>query len=139
MKITRVLAVISFALLLALGCNRGESSHAGANEPPSREFDADLRRDLRSYFQGSAVAYELLRNEPAKRGIAHPNYYAWVRATAPDGAVREGAVRLTAVDRTHFEVSDFVTVDAIRANPDALEQIFPAPLCPGIRDRAQAH
>ena len=135
MKI-RVLSTIALALLLVAGCHRGESSHAGADVPPSREFDADLRRDLRSYFQGAAVAYELLRNEPTQSGIAYPKYYAWVRATTPDGAVREGAVRLSAVDRKHFEVSDFVTADAIRANPDAVEQIFPAPLCPIIRERA---
>lgn len=135
MKIVRLLAAIAIALLLAAGCHHDES---GGGAPPSRQFDADLRRDLRSYFQGAAVAYELLRDEPLQSGIAHPKYYAWVRATAPDGAIREGAVRVSAVDRTHFEVMDFITADAIRANPDAVEQIFPAPLCPGIRERAHA-
>ena len=134
MKMARALLFVLAAVLLCAGCSR-ESSRAAVNAP-SEEFDAALRRDLRSYFQGAAVAYELLRDERAQGSIAHAKYYLWVRATAPDGQIREGALRVIAVDKTHFEVMDFITADAIRANPDAVEQIFPAPLCPAIRERA---
>src|SRR5262249_12717365 len=99
-----------------------ENSHIDGNVPPKGEFDRILRRDLESYFESQGhqlvtVEYELLRNGPTQAGIAYPKFYAWVRAHAEDAVLEQGAVRLAAIDRTRFRVTDFISEPDIRASP----------------------
>jgi hypothetical protein len=52
--------------------------------------------------------------------------------------IDEGAVRIAAMEKTHFEVTHFVNVAEIQKDPKAIERIFPAPLCPIILQKAGA-
>jgi hypothetical protein len=116
-------------------------SHIEANVPKKSDFDRFFRRDLTSYFAqtfGAAirVEYELLRRGPTQSGTSYPKYYAWVRIVSPGGATREGAVRVAAIEETHFEVTDFLTSDQIRTNSGSVATIFPAPLVSDMLQRA---
>ena len=68
----------------------------------------------------TSVRYELLRKEPTQSGVAYPKYYAWVTMDTSAGPV-EGAVRLAAVDRERFEVTDFCSSSDIRTNPGGVD------------------
>ena len=109
-------------------------SHIEGNVPPQAQFREYLHRDLLTHFRRagaqnvSDVTYELLREGPTQTGISYPKYYMWVRLIVGGKTREEGAARVAAVDRTHFEVTDFLSRDAIRANPDSVRSVFPAPL-----------
>ena len=116
------------------------NSHIDGNVPQGAEFDAILRRDLRSYFAGAlgkdvVVEYELLRHGPTQSGVSFPKFYFWVRARSAAGE-RSGAARVAAVQRTSFEVTDFVARDEAIARPDRLRTIFPASVAERIDARA---
>lgn len=118
-----------------------QKSHIDGNVPEAGVFDAYLLRDLEAYFAADGmskptVKYTLFRKEPTQSGVAFPKYYAWLSAVSDAGDVRIGAVRLAAVDRTAFEVTDFMRREDILANLDALARVFPAALLPAIRERA---
>src|SRR5437016_282957 len=100
-------ALASIAALLLLACNPIQESHIDANVPDASAFDQYLQRDLKSYFSGANVTVDLLRRGPTQSGVAYPKFYAWVRAVAPSAAPVEGAVRVEAVDRQKFIVTDF--------------------------------
>jgi hypothetical protein len=113
------------------------ASHVDANVPDRADFDRLLQRDLAAYFvrepaQGRRLEYELLRDGSTQSGTALPKFYAWVRVSGGGAPVEEGAVRVAAVERTHFEVTQFVPADRIRADPDAIYRVFPAPVCARI-------
>jgi hypothetical protein len=117
-----------------------QRSHIEANVPPAEEFDALLRRDLSAYFStvpvsSLSVSYELLRDGPTQSGVAFPKYYMWVRVVGPPQP-REGALSAAAIDRTHFEVYDFMSATDIRSTPEALRKVFPAMLVPLILSKA---
>ncbi|QQG37491.1 MAG: hypothetical protein HYS26_02530 [Candidatus Kaiserbacteria bacterium] len=104
-------------------------SHIDANVPSRADFDTFLKRDLTSYFTqklgtDAEVKYELLRNSPAQSGVAYPKYYIWVVVDSTNSRL-EGAIRVAAVEKTSFDVTDFVSKDEIMANPNVLQQIFP--------------
>jgi hypothetical protein len=135
------------ALALALGaCDVGaaiQQSHIEGNVPAEAEFDAMLQRDLATYFSASAsagvsVSYEMLRKDPTQSGAAFPKYYVWVTVRSRDGAQRKGAVRLAAVDKKQFNVTDFLPAEDIRTTPDRAGEIFPAALVPRIKELATA-
>jgi hypothetical protein len=135
------------AMQLAALCGCGGStiqdianSHINANVPPDSEFDRILRRDLESYFgakihQAITVEYELLREGATQTGIAYPKFYAWVRARAGDAVLDQGAVRLAAIGRTKFDVTDFVSESDIRTRPEGIYEVFPVPVCEKIKSR----
>jgi hypothetical protein len=126
----------ALAALLLLACNPIQESHIDANVPAASEFDQYLQRDLKSYFSGANVTVDLLRRGPTQSGVAYPKFYAWVRAVAPGAPPVEGAVRLEAVDRQKFIVTDFLSMHEIRSNPSQVDSIFPAALCAAIKHRA---
>jgi len=136
------------AVVLALGVSAcGDpiaQSHVDANVPSSDQFHVLLKRDLHAFFRAArgtevAVDYELLRPGPTQSGVAYPKYYLWARVrNAPGVLVDEGAVRVAAVDRKRFDVTDFVSKRDIQSNPTAVEQVFPKALADGIRSRAGA-
>lgn len=137
------------ALVVALsGCDGhvGEVevrfSDAAAHVPPPAEFDALMVRDLTAHFRAAygenvTVRYELLREEPTQTGISFPKYYAWVTMRRQSGAVEEGAARIAAIDRTRFEVTDFISAADARARPEELSSVFPAPVVEKIDGRVR--
>ena len=112
-----------------------QRSHIEGNVPPPEQFDATLRRDLAAYFNTQSLSYELLREGPTQSGVSYPKYYLWVRATRQNETVA-GAVRVAAIERTRFDVTDFLPSERIRSDPTQAQQMFPALLVPPILARA---
>ena len=111
--------------------------------PVGPDFRKFLLRDLEAYFAGVTgrrvrTEYELLRDAPTQSGVAYPKFYAWVRLFGGETLVDEGAVRVAAIDRVRFEVTDYVSRSRIVREPRSVEPIFPQPLLPAIRARAGA-
>lgn len=117
-------------------------SHIDANMPVPGDLHAILKRDLLAYFSTLSsirvtdVSITVLRNEPAQSGVAYPKYYAWVVLRSDDGATRSGAVRVAAIEKTSFEVTDFLSKEALLADPAAVTRVFPSELVPDINKRA---
>jgi hypothetical protein len=145
---TKLLIAVSLLLIVAgivvaFGQLQGESiadSHIRANVPDEKDFDKFLKRDLEQYFKETiqktvTVEFELLRKGPTQTGIAYPKFYAWV--TIRDGAkvIDQGAVRVAAVEKKHFDVIDFVSEADIKDAPLILDRIFPKPVANKIRER----
>lgn len=118
-----------------------QQSHIAGNAPDEETFDAVLARDLGAYFASRGltdpqISYELLRRGPTQSGVAYPKFYLWVSAASGQGNVMTGAMRVAAIDRIRFEITDFVAQADILKNPDVLASIFPAALLPAIRAKA---
>jgi hypothetical protein len=129
-------ALFAVTGFLLLACNPVQKSHIAANVPAASTLDQYLQRDLKKYFSGADITFELLRREPTQSGVGYPKFYAWVRAVAPGARPVEGAVRLEAVEHEQFIVTDFLPTHEIRADPSQVDAIFPAALCAGIKHRA---
>ncbi len=119
-----------------------QSAHIAAHVPINDDFEAFLVRDLAAYFErqgltAPAVTYELLRDGPTQSGVSFPKFYVWVSARASHGSVVDGAARVAAVDRTHFEVTDFVSREQIVTQPDSLDLVLPAALVDMAVERAR--
>ena len=119
-----------------------QSPNIAANVPVGADFETFLVRDLTTYFVGQGipvptVTYELLRDGPTQSGLAYPKYYVWAKAVGSDGMVVEGAARVAAIERTRFEITDFVTRQAITANPGSLAMVIPAALRDTTVERAR--
>jgi|APLow6443716910_1056828.scaffolds.fasta_scaffold99565_2 hypothetical protein len=118
-----------------------QQSHIAGNATGEEMFDALLSRDLGAYFASRGltdpeVSYELLRRGPTQSGVAYPKFYVWVSAMSAQGDTMTGAVRVAAIERVRFEITDFVARADIVKNPDGLASIFPAALLPAIRAKA---
>jgi hypothetical protein len=135
----RSLALI-LVVLFVTGCEPSSSSHVDANVPSAENFARLLHRDLAAYFssQGSdvvSVEHEMLREVATQSGTAYPRFYVWVRATDQSGGLREGAARLAAIDKTKFEVTDYLTKESLLANPASMSAVFPQHVCEKIREK----
>lgn len=136
------------ALFLALSCGVASAqpelqrSHIEANVPPADAADAYFRRDLLQFFQAAGypeatgVQAEALRLGPTQSGVAYPKFYFWVSLTAQGKPLITGAVRVAAIERQRFEITDFVSAADVRAKPDRLARVFPAALIDSIVGRA---
>jgi hypothetical protein len=118
-------------------------SHTDANSPDQSDFDTFLTRDLKSYFSQKLgkdvdVKYEMFRNGPTQSGTAYPKYYLWVTVSSANKSALLGAVRVAAMNKESFSVTDFVSVADVRSNPSVLSQIFPTALIQNIRSRAES-
>ena len=137
-----VTAIISAALGTALAQPFVQSSHIAANVPDASEFERLLQRDLVAYFRSNGqanvdrVEYELLRETATQSGVSHPKYYAWVKPLAAEVALADGAVRLAAIERTKFEVTNFISRSQIQNSRASVDAVFPAALVPAIMRRA---
>ena len=120
---------------------RIQKSHIVGNVPATRgEFMRQAQRACRSYFQPRlgkvAVRLQLLREAPTQSGTSYPHFYLWVEALRAGRILERGAARVDCIERTHVEVTDFLSVQQIRREPKLLEQTFPADLLEGIRAHA---
>ena len=146
------MVVISAVIGLQTGCGSSADeaekrvikdvadSHIQANLPDDKDFDSFLRRDLEKFFSARysksvTVRWEVLRQGPTQTGIAYPKYYLWVVVTEGNAQFSEGAVRLAAIDKKEFDVTDFVDVADIRASRQDISSIFPQPVCEKIRSK----
>ena len=138
--------VMLFVFLLAgvavvtTSCNLVASSHIDANVPKGNDFDQFLKRDLEVFFTGSmgkqvTVDCELLRKGPTQSGVAYPKYYVWVRISEGTTLLEEGAVRVAAVDKTHFDVTNYLSKNDIEHDPESIYYVFPAAVCDKIREK----
>lgn len=64
--------------------------------------------------------YELLRNGPTQSGVAYPKFYLWLRATNTEKTVIEGAVRVAAIEKKRFDVTNFIPRTYIVSHPEAV-------------------
>ncbi|MBO0722432.1 MAG: hypothetical protein J2P41_16520, partial [Blastocatellia bacterium] len=138
LRFTRILPLLIVTAILSVGCgqNIGDSiarSHIEANVPDEKDFSEFLIRDLQAYFRDTLkktvrAEYELLREAPTQSGVAYPKFYAWVRVFIDDRLFEEGAVRVAAVEKTHFEITDYLSKHDIQEKPAAVETIFPQAL-----------
>ena len=142
--IHRLPVMLAFALL-ACAC-RGQipgvaESHIAANVPSTNDFRPFLIRDLTAYLKPThgdklTVDYELLRDGPTQSGVAYPKFYLWLRATNAEKTVIEGVVRVAAVDKKRFDVTDFIPRSEIVSHPETLTRIFPQALIEKIHTKA---
>lgn len=116
-----------------------QRSHIEAHVPPPVDFNGMLTRDLSSYFAATrsqkapTIDFEMLRNAPTQVGVSYPKFYVWVRVAGGMSADDRGAARVAAVDRKRFEVTDFISERAIRADRDSIRRTFPATVCERIQ------
>lgn len=117
---------------------RERLSHIQSNVPDAKDFDRILVRDLRSKFchnDECKLNFELLRKGATQTGVAYPKFYVWIQVM--DGSKQQkGAVRLAAIDKDHFEVTNYLSVEQIRRVPEQVSTIFPAALVKEIVGRA---
>lgn len=116
-----------------------QRSHIEGNTPDAKEFETFLRRDLQAYFGGRPVTFESLRRGPTQSGVSLPKYYFWVKVHDPKSKRlwQEGAVRVAAVDRTHFEVTTFVSLKDLKLVPEKAADQFPKPVAAEILRRVK--
>jgi hypothetical protein len=111
-----------------------QGSHVEANVPSRETLERFLIRDLTSYFSQftgkpiSSVKVTTLRDAPTQSGAAYPKYYFWVSISCASTLCAEGAVRVAAIQAERFEVTDFLSKDAIIASPEDVSHVFPAAL-----------
>lgn len=111
-----------------------QRSYVEANVPPAAQAEAILRRDLAAFFAKStgqsvvSLQISALRDGPTQSGVSYPKFYFWVRATGTGAVIAEGAVRVAAVDRVRFEVTDFLPKAKIQESPGQVAAVFPQAL-----------
>jgi len=143
MKIRQFIALC----LLVLACNLQaqpsvQRSHIEANVPEERNFHAILRRDLLAYLKArepgltDLLQIDLLRDAPTQSGASYPKYYVWVKYRVGAMKVKQGALRLAAIEKSRFEVTNFVSAGEAKQDRKAVEQVFPSALVPDILSRA---
>jgi hypothetical protein len=116
-------------------------SHVQGNVPDQDNFDIFIKRDLQTYFDSyyktssSTIEYELLRQGPTQTGMAFPKYYLWVKVLKNDKDFGQGAVRVAAVDKSEFRVTDYLTKENIDSNIEQIYQVFPSDVCEKIKTK----
>ena len=99
-----------------------------------------LKRDLEKYFRQSpgqhvTVKYEFLRNGPTQSGVAYPKYYLWVTVSKKNKTIKSGAVRVAAIEKKYFDVTDFMPVEEIKRDTEAIYSVFPRPVGDRIKEK----
>ena len=117
-----------------------QAASIAAHVPADADFDTFMVRDLGFFLRVRAeeeVTFELLREGPTQSGVSYPKFYLWVRVLSAEGNhLRSGAVRLAAVDRLRFEVTDFIGREDILSGATDPASVFPAALVDRVRQRA---
>lgn len=115
-------------------------SHVEGNIPNVEVFDTYLYRDISKYFEEKGfsnfqIKYEFLRDKPTQSGLAYPKYYLWVFIYSVDNTlIDQGALRLAAIDKQYFQVTDFISIDEIKNDQSILDPIFPVDIIKKIED-----
>lgn len=115
-----------------------QRSHIEANVPAPADFNLLLRRDLGRYFEQTRkreailVEFELLRDGPTQSGVSYPKFYVWVRVDGGNSVDDRGAVRVAAIGRERFEVTDFISEREILSDRNRIHLVFPEPVCERI-------
>jgi hypothetical protein len=78
------------------------------------------------------VEYKLLRNGPTQSGTSYPKYYLWVKVRNSGILLHEGAARVEAIERKRFEVTNFLSREAIQTTPSEVGAVFPSALVPSV-------
>ena len=99
-----------------------------------------MKRDLTAYFRETtgrevSIEYDLLREAPTQSGLAYPKFYLWVRILNDESMLERGAVRVLAIARNNFEVTDYLSEKAINEQPKLIYDVFPALICEEIEER----
>lgn len=113
-------------------------SHIEENAPAKSEFEKILKRDLESYFKRATrkavtVQHEFLRDGPTQSGVSYPKYYLWVKIYDRKRLIDEGAVRAAAMEQKQFEITDYLSRNAMRNGPEQIDTVFPQPVGDRIR------
>ena len=115
-----------------------QRSQIEANVPPPVDFNGILTRDLSSYFaavrtqKAVPIDFEMLRDGPTQVGVAYPKFYVWVRVAGGESADDRGVVRVAAVERKRFVVTDFISERTIRSDREDIRRVFPGSVCEKI-------
>ncbi|CAN5320719.1 hypothetical protein BH11CYA1_BH11CYA1_44890 [soil metagenome] len=141
------LTISAYFLVFSLaGCGGDSADDLSANIVPSEHFNEFLVRDLRSYFNLPArspksVGQEFIKgNEDAvKSSNGLPRYYLWVFVYEGNKVVSEGFAEVDSVSKTRFTVRTFISKDAIKKDPRAIEEAYGTSLGADIIDRANRH
>jgi hypothetical protein len=120
--------------------NSISESHIEGNVPNEKDFDKFLKRDLAAYFKESmgkdvVVEYELLRNAPTQSGIAFPKFYAWVKVKEKDKLIEEGAVRLAAMEKKRFKITDYLKRSYIEKDVEQIYKVFPRSVGDKVKEK----
>jgi tetratricopeptide (TPR) repeat protein len=97
--------------------------------PSTQDFNRLLSRDCETFFQKSVgkpvrVEFELLRDLPTL-SARYPLFYCWVKVYDGSVVVKEGGMRLEAINKTAFSVANFLSTDEIKADPGAVFKEYP--------------
>lgn len=116
-------------------------SHIDGNLPSKEVFQEYLIRDIQKHFKLSVtndfgLEIQFLRDGPTQTGLSFPKFYLWVSVKYANGRVQEGAMRIAAVNKTHFDITDFTPRREIVENPNVIEDVFPEALVSKIRSKA---
>ncbi|UTM21763.1 hypothetical protein [Dyadobacter chenhuakuii] len=113
-----------------------QKSYLEANIPDQLQFDSLLKRDLEKYFSTKSkqvvVKWEFLREGPTQSGVAYPKYYLWTKIYTDDKMLKEGAVRVAAIEKARFDITDFVSIKEINNHRKDIYMIFPGAVCEKI-------
>ena len=116
-----------------------QQSHIDGNIPDKNEFDSLLNRDLAKYFLAlygpTTVKWEFLRDGPTQSGVSYPKYYLWIEINNGQKLVSEGAVRVAAIDKTRFDITNYVDINQIKDKSTDIYNIFPRAVCEKIESR----
>jgi hypothetical protein len=112
-------------------------SHIDANVPDKVDFDNFLQRDIDQYFQKLFSAliitkHYFLRDGPTQTGISYPKYYLWVEIYSNTENIELGAIRIAAINKKYFEITNFVTKKEMIKNEVNIRMIFPELVCQKI-------
>ncbi|MES2377707.1 MAG: hypothetical protein V4553_14070 [Bacteroidota bacterium] len=118
-----------------------QKSHINANVADKSNFDLFLKRDLEKYFNKlygkTLVKWELLREGPTQGGVSYPKYYLWTKVYQinSDKLLNEGAVRVEAIDKLVFRVTDYLNKKKLKSNSQDMYSVFPALVCETIKTK----
>ena len=119
------------------------ASHIEGNLPEDEKFDEYLHRDIKKYFSNIGnnieIEYELLRKKPTQVGVSLPKYYIWVRVYEKNDRtlITEGVMRVAAVKKQGFDVTNYLEKNKLKSNIEAINDIFPQALHDEIKKRAK--
>ena len=116
-----------------------QQSHLEGNIPDKDKFDGLLKRSLEKYFLTLygpvTVKWEFLREGPTQSGVSYPKYYLWTEISNSEKIISQGAVRVAAVDKTTFNITNYVDISQIKNKSIDIYEIFPTAVCEKIESR----